>query len=206
MNFLDDKLSVGASIKARARAGVDRQFSMEDIESFKTSGTDTDDKKIDDYVLGGIGEGADVGLLFTPSKVMEPTIGISITDIGATTYKAADVGSEAVGNPPPQLASVNVGFSMKPIQRDKLYLLTSMDMHSINQPYSFSKKWNLGTELGYGSLIKLQAGLYQGYMTAGFQFDVGLISLRAITYAEELGAVAGFKEDRRYAVQIKMLL
>lgn len=206
MNFLDDKLSLGASVKFRARAGVDRQFTMEDIESFQTKGSDTNDKKIDDYVLAGFGQGADVGLLFTPTKTMEPTIGVSVTDLGATSYETKDIGGEALGNPPPQLASVNVGFSLKPVQKDKLYVLTSMDMHSINQPYSFSKKWNLGTEVGYGSIIKVQAGLYQGYLTAGFQFDVGLINLRAITYAEELGAQAGFKEDRRYALQIKLLL
>jgi hypothetical protein len=206
MNFLDDKLSLGASVKFRARAGVDRQFTMEDIESFQTKGSDTSDKKIDDYVLAGFGQGADVGLLFTPTKTMEPTIGVSVTDLGATSYETKDIGGEALGNPPPQLASVNVGFSLKPVQKDKIYVLTSMDMHSINQPYSFSKKWNLGTEVGYGSIIKLQAGLYQGYLTAGFQFDVGLINLRAITYAEELGAQAGFKEDRRYALQIKLLL
>jgi hypothetical protein len=179
---------------------------MEDIESFQTKGSDTSDKKIDDYILAGFGTGADVGMLFTPTKTMEPTIGVSVTDIGATTYETKDIGGEALGNPPPQLASVNVGFSLKPVQKDKLYVLTSMDMHSINQPYSFSKKWNLGTEVGYGSIIKVQAGLYQGYLTAGFQFDVGLINLRAVTYAEELGTQAGFKEDRRYAVQIKLLL
>ncbi|WP_141736596.1 hypothetical protein [Oligoflexus tunisiensis] len=206
MNFLDDKLSVGASLKGRVRAGVDRQFTMEDIEAFQTKGSDTSDKKINDYALGGFGTGADVGLLFTPTKTMEPTIGVSVTDVGATSYETQDIGGEAVGNPAPQLASVNVGFSLKPVQKDKFYVLTSMDMHSINQPYSFSKKWNLGTEVGYGSIIKLQAGLYQGYLTGGFQFDVGVINLRAITYAEELGTQAGFQEDRRYAVQIKLLL
>ncbi len=205
-NFLDDRLSVGATVKARMRAGVDRQFSMEDIESFKTSGTDTDSKKIDDYVLSGMGYGADIGVLFTPTKTMEPTIGVSITDLGGTPYTKMDVGGEALGTPPIALPSVNFGFSLKPIQRDKLYLLTSVDMHSVNQPYSFSKKLNFGSELGYGSIIKLQAGLYQGYFTGGFQFDVGLINLRLITYSEELGAVAGFKEDRRYAFQIKLLL
>lgn len=205
-NFLDEKLSVGASVKGRARAGVDRQFSMEDIKSFQTKGTDTNEKEIGDYALSGVGVGADVGLLFTPTKTMEPTIGVSITDIGGTPYQEQKLAGKSIGNPPPAMASVNLGFSMKPIQREKLYLLTSMDMHSINQPYSFSKKWNLGTELGYGSIIKLQAGLYQGYLTGGFQFDVGLLSLRLITYAEELAPVAGGVEDRRYALQIKFLL
>ncbi|MCX6127562.1 MAG: hypothetical protein NTX25_00690 [Proteobacteria bacterium] len=206
MNFLDDKLSLGATLKGRARAGVDREFSMEDIESFNTSSTDTNKKQIDDYVLSGVGYGADLGMLFTPTKVMEPTLGMSITDFGGTPYKSMNIAGKSLGKPPAELPSVNVGFSLKPIQRDRLYVLSSIDMHSINQPYSFSKKLSLGTELGYGSIIKLQAGLYQGYLTAGFQFDVGLINLRFTTYSEELGAVAGYKEDRRYALQIKLLI
>lgn len=204
-NFLDDRLSVGIGLKARARVGIDSEFSIQDIEANKKDSENPDGKKIDDYVMSGLGIGTDVGVLFTPTKIMEPTIGISVTDLGATPYKKLS-GIDANITAPTQLASVNVGMSMKPIQMDRLYLLTSVDMHSINQPTSFSKKFNLGTEVGYGSIIKLQAGLYQGYFTAGTQLDVGLINLRLLTYAEELGSVAGFKEDRRYALQLKILI
>lgn len=206
MNFFDKKLSVGFGVKARARAGVSKEFSMEDIQAFQKSNDDTSGKKLEDYVLGGVGAGADIGILFTPTKTLEPTLGLSITDIGGTAYQKVDITEEAVGRPDVQLPSVNIGMSLKPYKRDWLYLLTSADMHSVNQPTSFSKKLSLGTELGLGSVLRFQAGLYHGYLTAGMQFDVGLLNLRIMTYAEELGSVAGFKEDRRVALQLKLLI
>ncbi len=206
-NFLDDKLSVGMGLKVRARGGVNHEFSIQDIEALKSSEDDNEDaKSLEDFVEGGYGVGGDVGILFTPVKTMEPTLGISITDIGGTPYTKMDIGGEALGTPDIALASVNAGVSFKPIQTNRMYVLAAADMHSINQPYSFSKKFNLGVEWGYGSLIKVQAGLHQGYMTGGFQFDVGLFNLRAVTYSEELGTTAGSIEDRRYALQLKLLI
>lgn len=206
MNFFEKRLSVGVAAKIRARAGVDREFSMEDIQAFQSDKSDSSGKELDDYFQSGVGAGADLGLLFTPTKTMEPTLGLSVTDVGGTAYKKVDINGQAVGSPDAQLPSVNVGMSLKPYKRDWLYLLTSADMHSINQPTSFSKKLSLGTELGLGSILRFQAGLYHGYLTAGMQFDVGLLNLRVITYAEELGSVAGFKEDRRVALQLKLLI
>jgi hypothetical protein len=209
MNFLDDRLSVGGSIKFRARGGIDQEFSMEDIESLN-SNNDSDDpnqKELEDYVFAGSGVGADIGLLFTPIKPMAPTIGLSITDMGGTSFTKFDTGSDTeVGTPDLVLPSVNVGLSLRPIEVGGMYLMTSMDMHSINQPYSFSRKLNLGTEFGYGSFFKAQAGLHQGYLSAGVQLDVGLLSLRFVSYAVEFGEYAGTKENRRYAVQLKLLL
>lgn len=207
LNMLEDRLSMGFTVKGRVRGGVNHEFSIQDLEALKND--DKDNKngpKLEDYVEGGIGYGADFGILFTPVKTMEPTLGLSVTDIGGTAYKKLDVGGQAVSAPEMELPSVNIGASLKPLQAGGMYLLTAVDFHSINQPISFSKKLNIGSELGYGKIIKLQAGLHHGYMSAGMQFDVGLFNLRAITYAEELGTVAGTVEDRRYALQLKLLL
>jgi hypothetical protein len=210
MNFLDDRLSVGVTGKVRVRAGVDQNFSIDDIEAFsdssETAGAGANTRNLNDYVKAGIGYGADVGMLFTATRVMEPTFGMSITDIGGTPFEKFNVPGDTVGKPSTQLPSVNLGFSVKPIQREWTFLQVSADMHSINQPYSFSKKFGLGLEGGLGSVLKLQTGLYQGYPTAGFLFDIGIINVKLITYAEELGNVAGYKPDRRYAAQIKLIL
>lgn len=206
-NFLEDRLSVGVGVKYRIKGGVDHEFSIQDIDALKKgSGDDKSQPDIEDYVNGGSGLGADVGILFTPVKTMEPTLGISITDVGGTPYKKYDVAGTALGTPDQELASINVGMSLKPLQAGPLYLLTAIDMHGINLPYSFSKKFNLGTELGIGSFVKIQAGLHHGYLTGGLQLDIGVFALRLATYAEEIGSVAGTNEDRRYALQIKFLI
>lgn len=210
-NFLEDRLSVGFSLKARVKGGVNHEFTIQDLEALKSNADEADGAasgpKIEDFVEGGFGYGADLGILFTPMDPLEPTFGLSITDFGGTSYSTQiDVGDAALSTPDDVLPSVNVGLSLKPIKTDVMYLTTAIDMHSINQPFDYTKKLNLGLELGYGSLIKLQTGLHQGYLSAGFQIDVGLLALRFATYSEELGNVAGKIEDRRYLLQIKLLI
>ncbi len=211
-NFLEDRLSIGLGVKALLRGGIEHEFSIQDIQAFtskKSEDGETDEEegpKLSDYVIGGIGYGTDFGLLFTPIKPMEPTIGLSITDVGGTPFEKTDIGGEALGAPATRMPSVNVGYSMKPWQSGNWYWLTSIDAHSINQPFSFSKKLNLGTEFSLGSILKVQGGLHQGYWTGGMQFDVGILCLRFVSYAEEMGVVAGSVEDRRYALQLKLLI
>lgn len=215
-NFLEDRLSVGGSVKMVARGGIDREFSINDIQAFSKKDKDSTDAatdntpELDDYVTGGMGVGADFGLLFTPIKTMEPTLGLSIMDVGGTPYsKKLNVGGKALGKPEARLPSVNAGVSLKPWAANGMYLRTSMDADAINQPVHYSKKYNLGVEWGYGSIIKLQTGLHQGELSGGFEFDVFLFTCRFATYTEQLGAVAGEDDnlrDRRYALQLKLLI
>lgn len=208
-NFLDDRLSVGVSAKMVARGGVNREFDIQTLEAFtkkKDGDGKTNQPQLSDYVEGGTGYGADVGMLFTPIKPMEPTIGVSVTDVGGTPYHQANINGNAVGAPPDRLPSVNVGTSLKPYVSGPISVLTAVDMHSVNQPFSFTKKLNLGSEVSVGHILKIGVGLHQGYFTSGFQLDVGLLKLRAVTYAEELGAAAGESMDRRYALQLKLII
>ena len=210
-NMLEDRLSLGAGVKFAMRGGVNREFSINDIQTFSASKSEDggSEAKLDDFVEGGSGVGADFGLLFTPIKTMEPTLGLSITDFGGTPYKKANVGGSSTAAPDIRLPSVNTGFSIKPIQSGRSYVLCAIDAHSINQPHHYSKKFNMGLEWGYGQIIKVQTGLHQGELTGGFQFDVGLLSLRMVSYAEQLGPIAGQDDnlrDRRYALQLKLLI
>lgn len=209
-NFLEDRLSVGASLKLALVGGVEREFSINDIEAFSKKDTGSSGPKLSDYVLGGAGVGADIGLLFTPIKTMSPTFGVSVTDVGGTTYsKKLDIGGTSLGTPDLRLPSVNTGLSLIPWEAAGMYLRTSVDAHAINQPQHFSKKFNLGMEWGYGSLLKVQTGLHQGELSAGFELDVMLLAIRFVTYTEQLGVIAGENDnlsDRRYALQLKLVL
>lgn len=206
MNFLEDRLSVGMSLKFRVQGGIYHEFSIQDLEALNGSDDSDTGPKIDDYVQGGYGLGADLGVLFTPMKPMAPTLGISITDFGGTSFEKMDFGDTAVGSPDQVLPSVNVGMSLRPLESDSMYLLTAVDMHSINQPFDFSKKLNLGLELGLGNIFRVQTGLHHGYLTAGMELDVGLLALRLATYSEEMGNTAGKIEDRRFVFQLKLLI
>lgn len=217
MNFLEERLSVGASVKAVVKGGIDHEFSINDIKAFTSTATqnqenaDPNAKKaeLSDYVQGGMGFGSDIGLLFTPVKTMAPTLGISITDLGSTPFTKLNVTGQALGTPKTRLPSVNTGVSIKPFESGNMYVRTSVDAAAINQPEHYSKKFNFGAEWGYGSIIKIDTGLHQGELSGGFSFDVFLLSLRFATYTEQLGEVAGEDDnlrDRRYAFQLKLLI
>jgi hypothetical protein len=208
-NFLEDRLSVGMTLKGVFKQGVEREFSLADITAFTKKSEDSSGNTLKDYIVGGSGFGVDFGLLFTPIQTGEPTIGLSIADVGGTPYKAQKSGALELGAPRPRDPAVNTGISFKPIKTDSYYVLTTMDAHAINQPIHFSKKLNFGTEWGFGRVLKLQAGLHQGSFSGGIQVDAWLLVLRFATYAEELGTVAGESKttsDRRYVAQLKLLL
>lgn len=203
MNFLEDRLSIGGSLKLIAKGGIKANFTIQTISAL------TDPEDLEGFVEGGSGVGADVGMLFTPIKTMEPTFGLSITDVGGTVYEKMDVGSTSIGAPEARLPSVNTGFSIKPIKTDRMYVLAAVDAHMINQPVHYSHKLNMGLEWGYSEIIKVQTGLKEGYLTAGFQFDVGLLNLRFATYAVDHAPVVGTHDDlaeRRYTMQLKLLI
>lgn len=208
-NFLEDRLSIGASVKGVFKRGVEREFSLADIAAFSKKDKSASGNQLKDYIVGGNGYGVDLGLLFTPVPEGEPTFGLSVTDVGGTPYKAVSMGDLQLGAPKPREPSVNTGISFKPIKTDSYYVLTSMDVHAVNQPIHFSKKLNFGTEWGLSRVLKIQAGLHQGSLSGGLQIDLWLLALRFATYTEQLGTVAGESNetaDRRYVAQIKLLL
>lgn len=211
MNFLEDRLSVGAGVKIVAEGGVNRSFNIETLSAFSNSNDSTGEKsnQLDDFIEGGFGVGLDFGLLYTPIKTMAPTIGLSVTDSGGTPFEKFDIGGSATKAPDIRLASVNTGVSLKPYEEGPNYLLVAIDAHGINQPHHYSHKVNLGLEYGIGSLLKLQAGLKAGYLTAGTQLDVGLLNVRLATYVEDHGEVVGLHQDlvdRRFLLSFKLLI
>lgn len=208
-NFLEDRLSIGASVKGVYKQGVEREFSLADITAFSKNQSSSGGNQLKDYVVGGTGIGVDLGMLFTPVTIGEPTFGMSVTDVGGTPFKATSMGDLKFGAPKPREPSVNTGISYKPIKTGSYYVLTSMDVHAINQPIHFSKKVNFGAEWGLSKALKVQAGLHQGSLSGGLQLDLWLLVLRFVTYTEQLGTVAGESAataDRRYMAQLKLIL
>lgn len=204
--FLQDTVAVGATVKLRARGGINKEFSLQDLEALSANKNSSDGPKLSDYVEGGLGTGVDFGFLFKPGTVLDPRLGLSILDIGDTPYKKMKVQKQATKAPEIHRSSVNVGMSFLPVDQGWLKWRLSMDTHGINQSESFSRKLNLGSEVSMTDWFKIQTGFYQGYVTGGFQIDIPMFELRAITYAEELGETAGSIQDRRYALELKVLI
>ena len=175
-SMLEDRLSLGASVKVVARGGIDDNLGLQTLGKVSEG-------KLQELFQSGAGGGLDLGLLMTPIEPLEPTIGISLIDFGGTVFQ----GGESA--PAPRKPTVNTGFSFKPYKTNKSYMLVAFDGHALNHPVHFSKKFNMGLEWGYSQIIKLQTGLSQGYLTGGLQFDVGFLSLRLASWAVDHGVV-----------------
>lgn len=202
-----DRLAVGVGVKARAKVGVDRSFDINSLQTL-TNGSDGEGG-LSDYVVGGYGFGWDLGILFKPDPDRHTTLGISVLDLGDTTFTPMGSGSDTTGTPDKIQSSVNAGISFKPIVTGSQYLAVNTDIVAINQPVHFSKKVNIGTEYSLGSFLKVQGGIHQGEWTAGLQVKIPLLSLKFATYAEQLGTAAGQDDllsDRRYVMSVNMLL
>ena len=198
-NFLNDRLSVGGSIKLRSFAGIDATLDITELSSLSEDDSENSPEQV------GNGVGVDLGILFTPVEVMSPTLGISITDLGGTPFqKTGDL-----NKPNDVLPSVNTGFSIMPYKTDFSFLRLALEAHSINQPIHYSHKLHFGAEMGVSSIFKIQAGLKDGYLAGGFEFDVGLLSLRYANHVVDHGPIVGINDgliDRRHILQIKLLI
>ena len=210
MNFLSNRLSIGASLKFESVYGINQDISIDTISllssSSSTSSSSSQSKTIDNLLISGAGVGIDLGLLFTPMETMEPTFGMSITDFGGTNLRKFSKDGSTAPNIPP---AVNTGISLKPYKSTRSYILVALDTQTINQATHFSHKLNIGLEWGFSKIIKLETGLMDGNPTAGLQFDVGLLKLRLATYVVDTGPVVGLDPklvDRRIALQIKLLI
>lgn len=210
ISLLNDRLQLGATIKFIAKNRIEHDFSIQDLEAFTQDEQNSDNQessKLEDFFKSGTRQTLDIGLLFTPIKTMEPTLGLSIANVAGTPYTKVKIGNITVpSKPSEEIPSINIGLSLKPWQTKWSYFLTALDIHEINKPYSFSKKFNIGAEWSLGNIFKIGAGLHQGYFSAGFQIDVMLLKLRFVTYAEEMGPTSGTCADRRYALQLKLLI
>ena len=83
--------------------GVDKEFSIDAIADID-NGLDA----LENYIKSGYGFGLDVGILFKPVKFMDPTLGVSITDFGGTSFQELNAVAHTTGKASPILPSVNI--------------------------------------------------------------------------------------------------
>ncbi len=65
-----------------------------------------------------------------------------------------------------------------------------------------AKRLHAGAELRLPKILSLRGGINQGYLTAGVTLNLWLLQLAYATYAEEVGAYAGQRGDRRHLAQL----
>lgn len=199
-NFFGEKLAVGAALAIKTRAHVNFVGSWEELGKYSQDGFNF----VEEYVELGRGFGVDAGVLFTPIEKWSPTFGLSILNIGDTSYTTWEMDDIKKG-PPSQKQAVNVGISLTP-RFGSFFVRGAMDFRDMNLPVPASQKLRLGAEVGYGHLLKAQMGWANNAPTAGFETRLYVLNLRYATYVNERGYASGQHPSRVHMFNVKVLL
>ncbi|NPA52642.1 MAG: hypothetical protein GXO22_07080 [Aquificae bacterium] len=200
-DFFDGALSLGVSGKYIYRNGLVHTFTARELVEHEN---DLDTYITQELAVSNTAFGFDFGAIyrldevFPKGKVLRPSVGISVLNIG-------DLDFEEAGKIP---MTVNVGIALNPeipiingwtIAVDYVDLLKNFDQDEDN-----IKRLRIGTQIKLWDNkitdFSVRTGLYQGYLSGGFDFRFTILRLGFTTYAEEIGAYSGQDEDRRYIV------
>lgn len=149
-------------------------------------------------IVGGFGSGMgfDLGThyIYHLSSRLKLQAGAAWTEIGGVSF-GNDTAEPIAGN---LSAGLSVRYEFAHIAATLAY-----DMRHITQSVDPRLRNHLGAELSI-PLFKVYMGLNQIYPTFGFGFDLGVVQLLAVTYAEEMSSMAKINPERRYLLHIGM--
>lgn len=185
-------LRVGAALKLLHRESLEQVYTAADIAD------DDFEDRIEDDLKSGSGVSLDVGVLYTLpyfKDVVKTDVALAVQNIPKMDFgDARDAKTQA-----------NIGVAVEK-QFAKFSLIGAMDYRdltqSIGEESDFPKRLHMGVEFRLPTILSVRAGLNQGYGTMGATLDLWFFKLDLATYAEEVGAYAGQREDRRYAGQL----
>jgi hypothetical protein len=190
----DDMLKIGGAFKYVSRRGANDTASTETLLSL------SNDELVNWVDRRGHAVGFDLGASLsipTGVKTVEPIVALVWQDIFTTTFVGNGVGSKTPG-----LISDNLTMSLGTIiDLPAMDIKAAIDVkHLTDRGIAIPLKVHTGVEVQM-PMLKVSAGLNQGYYTAGVAFDMFFFTIELSTYGEELGSYPGQKEDRRYTLK-----
>ncbi len=184
-------LSAGAAIKMLTRNSLNEVYRATDI-----AGDDFGDK-VNDDMKSGSGFSADLGLMYDIPYLSgyNPKVALVVQNVpNMDMGDAKEIKTQINGG-----LAVEKSFAGVTV----IGALDYVDIgNGIGEDDDYPKRIHLGAEVQFPVILSVRLGLNQGYFTAGATIDVWIIRLNFATYAEEVGAHAGQRDDRRYAGQI----
>jgi hypothetical protein len=190
-----DELRVGFAGKVLWRRGGFYDVSTAGFLSATSEG-----KNYINGLLGGVGMGfgADAGFQYVNhlDKKTSVFFGASVLDIGNTKF------SDPHANPIPMNVGVGVGYKK---DFDFFKIKFDADLRNLSQLGSLSTKTHIGADVSI-PLFDFFAGLSQLYPTYGVSFDIWILKVTALSYADELGYYYGQDMSRRYMLQVDFYL
>lgn len=206
---IGDQLSIGASIRAIERTGIDA--SVDPLSLLLSSGATTSGQFLDSiysHVKGmmgsGYGFGINIGALYqipiTGTKRGSGTkvqLAATIDDAGDTKFIALS-GQNA---PPPIRHSYNLGSALIYDLPKNGKLNLTLDFRHLFDGESFARMFHLGIEYRH-KFFGIRTGLYQGYPCFGASLEIlPHTRIHFSTYAAEMGSNFFESSQRFYLLQ-----
>jgi hypothetical protein len=184
-------IRIGATVKYIQRESLDEIYTATDIAD------DNFEDQFEDDLEKGSELGLDLGLLYTfafdwPVKAQA---GVTVQNLPEMDF----------GDARDQPTQANIGLALEKTISNYKFLgaLDYRDLtHAVGEDDDIPKHLHMGLEFQLPKILSIRVGLNQGYATYGVTFDVWVVKLDLASYAEEVGAHAGQRNDRRYAGQL----
>jgi len=187
-DFHQKMFQIGVTGKYVRREGVKKTFQAADIvvnfDPFADRTSDTD------FAF-------DLGTKVNFPVALRPSVALVLQNIGDLNFGTLGVIPQQVG--------LGVGFHPDFMGLSNTIALDIQDVtKQIESDNDLYKRVHIGAEMRWPRILSLQAGVNQGYYTAGGSLDFRIVKLAAATYAEEVGTAAGQRGDRRYVAQLSL--
>lgn len=185
------ELHVGVALKYIQRQSLSEIYTAIDIaaEDFEDS--------LDDDMHSGSGFSADIGVIY-----QLPFVPIFDTNVALVVQ---NIPKMDMGDAADIKTQVNTGLSIGK-SLAAFGIVGALDYRditgAIEEDDDIAKRIHIGAELRFLRGFSVRAGLNQGYFSAGAMLDLWILRFDFATYAEEIGAYAGQREDRRYVGQV----
>lgn len=184
-------IRIGATVKYISRESLEEIYTATDIAD------DNFEDQFEDDLEKGSDLALDLGVLYTLpfNWPVKTHIGLAVQNLPEMDFGVAQ----------DQQTQANIGLALEK-SFSNFKLLGALDYrdltHAIGEDDDIPKRLHMGLELQLPKILSVRAGLYQGYATYGLTLDFWIIKLDLASYAEEVGAHAGQREDRRYVGQL----
>ena len=152
----------------------------------------------------GMGLAADAGMIITAPVAGLPAVGVSVRDVGNTSYNLrAGMFNATNDRPVDTEQSVDVALSAQPILGNGTRMTISLEYRGVTSALNeaeedFMKRTHAGFEVNFSDFAFIRGGANQGYWTGGLEFATERFQLQVASYGEEIGSPSGRREDRRW--------
>jgi hypothetical protein len=151
----------------------------------------------------GTGISTDAGLILTAPVATLPALGVTVRDVGGTSFAMTDgVFYSTTTRPQYEPQKVDAGLSISPIFGNHVRGTIAAEVHDVLTKDALEKtdimrRFHAGMELNVADFFFLRGGWNQKSWTAGFEFASEKFQLQGAFYGEDLGTPNAPFEERR---------